>query len=67
MNLFTIPEIALLVGKSRQWIWQLIKQGRLKAKRVGGVFILREDDLPNDFKQHLPSQPNTSYPENKND
>jgi len=52
MNLFTIPELALLVGKSRQWIWKLIKQEKLKAKRVGGVFIIREDDLPKEFKQY---------------
>jgi excisionase family DNA binding protein len=44
-DLITMTQAAKRMGCSRVWIYQLIKSGRLKAKLIGGIYILREKDL----------------------
>ena len=45
MELLSIHQASQILGHSRQWVWFLIKMGRLKAKQVGKSFVIREDDL----------------------
>jgi len=53
MQLYTIPELAKLVGVSRQWIWFLVRRKDLPAKKVGGVYIIRESDIPKSLFPNL--------------
>lgn len=57
MKLFTIPELAKLLNKSRQWIWFLVKHNDIPAQKVGGVYIIKESDLSNYL---LPTKSNNS-------
>lgn len=41
----TVPEAAELKGCHRTWINYLIREGRLKARRVGPVYLIRLKDL----------------------
>lgn len=43
--LFTIPETAKYFGVSRQRIWLLVTQGRIKARRVGQSWLIAERDM----------------------
>lgn len=45
MALLSITQIAQQMGKSRQWIWFLIRTGQLKAEKVGNQFVVNADDL----------------------
>jgi excisionase family DNA binding protein len=45
MCLLSATEISKLLGKSRQWIWVLIRTGQLKAKKVGRQFVIDSEDL----------------------
>jgi excisionase family DNA binding protein len=44
-ELFTIPEAARYFGVSRQRIWLLVSQGRIKAQRAGQQWLIKERDL----------------------
>lgn len=44
-NLFTLPEAAEYFGVSRQRIWKLVTDGRIKAQRVGQAWLIAERDL----------------------
>lgn len=43
--LMTMTEAAERKGCSREWIYYLIKKGRLKAKMIGGIYILKQKDV----------------------
>ena len=45
MKLYTLKQASQVLGKSRQWMWILVQLGRLKAEKVGNVYIVNEDDL----------------------
>jgi excisionase family DNA binding protein len=40
MNFISIPQAADLLKKTRQYIWVLIKNGKLRGKKVGRNYIL---------------------------
>ena len=42
---FTVNEVADLLRVSRMTVYRLIKEGQLKALRVGRSYRLREDDV----------------------
>lgn len=44
-QLLTITEAKNRLGCSRQWVHYLISVGKLKARLIGGIWILREQDL----------------------
>jgi excisionase family DNA binding protein len=44
-ELFTIPEAAEYFGVSRQRLWLLVSQGRIKAQRAGQQWLIKERDL----------------------
>jgi excisionase family DNA binding protein len=41
----TTVEIAARWGKSRQWVWRLVKQGKLPAIEIGNQYAVRLSDL----------------------
>lgn len=43
--LFTIPEAAKYFGVSRQRIWTMVTQGRIKAQRAGQTWLMTERDM----------------------
>lgn len=45
MNLLTITQIAQLMGKSRQWVWFLIRTKQLKAEKIGNQYVVAADEL----------------------
>ena len=45
MNFLSIPEAAQLLQKTRQYVWVLIKTGKLLGKKVGRNFIIADRDL----------------------
>ena len=55
MQLYTIPELSKVLNKSRQWVWSLVRRNDIPAKKVGGVYIIKESDIPSHL---LPTQPN---------
>jgi excisionase family DNA binding protein len=44
-DLITMTQAARRMGCSREWVYYLIKNDRLKARMVGGIYILRERDV----------------------
>ena len=44
-RLLTVNEVAYLLRVSRMTVYRLIKEGQLKALRVGRSYRLREDDV----------------------
>lgn len=44
-DLLTMTEAAKRMGCSREWVFYLIKKERLKAQKVGGIYILRQKDV----------------------
>jgi excisionase family DNA binding protein len=44
-DLITMTQAAKRMGCSREWVYYLIKNERLKARMVGGIYILREKDV----------------------
>jgi excisionase family DNA binding protein len=43
--LFTIAEVAKYFGVSRQRIWTLVIQERIKAQRAGQTWLITERDM----------------------
>lgn len=44
-DLFTIPEAARYFGISRQRMWLLVSQGRVRAQRVGQSWLIKQRDM----------------------
>lgn len=44
-NLYTIPQAAEYFKVTRQYIWRLVSQKRMKAERIGQIWLIREKDL----------------------
>ena len=44
-RLLTVTEVADLLRVSRMTVYRLIKEGQMKALRVGRSYRLREDDV----------------------
>lgn len=47
MQYLSVSEAAKRMGKSRQWVWVLVRMNRLKAIRIGNQFCVSEDDVKN--------------------
>ncbi|MBZ0183318.1 MAG: helix-turn-helix domain-containing protein [Melioribacteraceae bacterium] len=45
MNYLTISQTAKRLGKSRQWIWFLVRAKELKAKKYGNQYLINESDV----------------------
>lgn len=45
MNLLSIKQAADKLGKSRQYVWLLIKMGLLRARKVGGRYVVTQSQL----------------------
>jgi excisionase family DNA binding protein len=45
MNLLSLKECATRLGFSRQWVWFLIKMGKLQAIKVGNLYVIEEAAL----------------------
>ena len=41
----TTADAAKVMGVSRVWVWTLIKRKRLKAVRVGSIYLIKPIDL----------------------
>lgn len=49
----TTVEVAERWGKSRQWVWRLVRQGRLPAIEIGNQYAVRLADLEEYEGEHL--------------
>jgi len=54
-RLITTVEAAKQLSLSRFRIWQFIKQGRLKATRIGTLWLIDEKELERFARQPRPS------------
>jgi excisionase family DNA binding protein len=45
----SISETAELLGYSRQHVLRLVNSGKIKAKKAGRAFVIKQDDLPGLF------------------
>jgi excisionase family DNA binding protein len=45
MNLLSIKQAADKLDKSRQYVWLLIKMGLLRARKVGGRYVVTQSQL----------------------
>jgi excisionase family DNA binding protein len=46
-RMYTLPEAAKLMGITRQRLHVLVKQGRVKAHRLGRIWVVTEDAIGN--------------------
>lgn len=44
-KLLTLPEVAELLGVSRVAVYGAVKAGKLPARRVGKLWVVRESDV----------------------
>jgi excisionase family DNA binding protein len=44
-KLYTITEVAKTLRLTNRTVWNYVKAGKLKAKKVGGKWIISEEDL----------------------
>ena len=42
---FSASEFANEIDRSTQYVWALIRTGRVKAERIGKVFIIHKDEV----------------------
>ena len=47
-NVYTPTQAAVLLGKSRSWVEQRCKEGKLPARRIGSRYVLTKADLQRD-------------------
>jgi excisionase family DNA binding protein len=45
MNLVSVTEAAKALKISRQWLWVLIKMGKISAFKVGSQYVLNNEDV----------------------
>jgi len=45
MKNLTISQTAKLLGFTRQYVWILVKKGKLKAERVGKYYIINSEEV----------------------
>lgn len=45
-ELLTTAEVAQLLGITREGVFQRIKRGKLKARKLGRNYVIRKTDLP---------------------
>jgi excisionase family DNA binding protein len=45
-KMYSVKEVADLLGVSRVTVFRWIKSGKLKATMVGGAFVVSVEDLP---------------------
>ena len=50
-KLYSISEIAKRLDVSRQYVWFLIKTRKLKAQKVGNVYVVEEKELEQFLEQ----------------
>lgn len=43
--LLTLPQVAERLSISRQRVWLLVTQGRIKAQRIGQAWLVHEREL----------------------
>lgn len=55
MEHISVREVADNLNVSRQYAWQLIKQGKLKAKQVGRSFIVTMAEFE-EYKQSIKNE-----------
>ena len=46
-NLVSIPKYAEHVGVSRQRVWQKVNEGKIKAYRIGRMWVINKDEVWN--------------------
>ena len=63
-GLLSVSEAAARLGVSRVRVWQWIKEGRLKAERLGNAWAIRERDLAK-FKPRPTGRPSGSKKKKK--
>lgn len=56
MELFSAAEVALIYGFSSSQIRRLIRQGIIKAEKVGSYYIIKEKDVRNLKKRRKKKQ-----------
>lgn len=45
MNYITIPQLASMLNKSRFTVFKWVKDGKIKANKVGGTWIIDDPDI----------------------
>ena len=45
IKVYSISEVALLLKVNRRTVWNYVKEGKLKAKKVGGKWLITEANL----------------------
>ena len=41
----TLPEAAVLLGRTRARVWQYVQDGTLPARKIGRDYIVKRDDV----------------------
>ena len=49
--MINLKQAAQLLGKSRQWVWVLVRLGKLPATKIGRVYILNRIEVL-EFKEN---------------
>ncbi len=55
-KIYTVKEVADLLGISRITVFRWIKSGKLKANMVGGSYVISVENLPHHLMGGLPEE-----------
>lgn len=47
MLYYTIPQAAKLLGRTRQDVWYLVKNNKIKSFKIGRLYVITQGDLGN--------------------
>lgn len=53
--MLTIPEAAARLGVKRQWVWRLVKAGRIEAKLYGRDWLIEEREIERYEQERQPA------------
>lgn len=61
---YTIPELAKILGISRVAVFKKVKNGQIKAEKVGRNYIIMDEDITDILQKDLTVQDKTIIREN---
>lgn len=63
---YTIPELAKILGISRVAVFKKVKNGQIKAEKIGRNYIIMDEDITDILQKDLTAQDKVAIKKNVN-
>lgn len=58
MLYYTIPQAAKLLGRTRQDVWYLVKNNKIKSFKIGRLYVITQEALKSYLINKMTDKPN---------